>query len=183
MELLERVAQVFVILVVDGEDSRVHHGLGLAIARERLGRGAKRAREGIAHAHRLRIFKARHHETDLTHGELVYKRLGRALHTYAVNEERMPRLHHLKLVALLDASIEDAHRSNDATVLIEVRIQDERFERSRRITLRGRDQKDDRFEQVMDALARLAGNAHRIVGGDGKLILDLELDLIRMRRR
>ena len=35
----------------------------------------------------------------------------------------------------------------------------------------------------MDALARLAGNAHRIVGRDGKLILDLELDLIRMRGR
>ena len=33
VQLIERVAQVLVVLVVDGEQARVDHGLGLAVAR------------------------------------------------------------------------------------------------------------------------------------------------------
>ena len=33
----------------------------------------------------------------------------------------------------------------------------------------------------MDALAGLAGHAHRVIGGDGELVLDLQLDLVGMR--
>ena len=39
VQLVESVAEVLVIFIVDGEQARVDHGLGLAIARQRLGAG------------------------------------------------------------------------------------------------------------------------------------------------
>ena len=42
VQLIERVAQVLVVLVVDGEQARVDHRLGLAVARQRLLRAQPR---------------------------------------------------------------------------------------------------------------------------------------------
>lgn len=51
VQLIERVTQVLVVLVIDREQARIDHGLGLAVAGKRLGAGIRRPREGIAHAH------------------------------------------------------------------------------------------------------------------------------------
>ena len=59
MQLIESVTQVLVILVIDGEQACVDHGLGLAIAGKWLGAGIRRPREGIAHAYGLGILQAR----------------------------------------------------------------------------------------------------------------------------
>ncbi len=42
-------------------------------------------------------------------------------------------------------------------------------------------QEHDGLEQVVDALARLAGHAHGVVRRDGELVLDLDLDFLGVR--
>ena len=172
-QLLQGVAQVLVVLVVYGEDAGVDHRLGLAISWQRLRAGAGGVRERVAHAYGLGVLEARDDEADLADAELAHELLGRALDAHAVHEEALAGLHHLQLVALLDVSVEDAHRGHHATVLVEVGVQDEGLER--RVVVAGgrRDEHDDGLEQVVDALARLAGDAHGVVGRDGEVLLDL----------
>ena len=182
-QLLQGVAQVLVVLVVDGEQARVDHRLGLAVARKRLVAAAVATGEGVSHAHGLGVLEARDHEADLAHAQLVDELLGRALDAHAVGEEVHAGAHHRELVALADVAVEDAHRGDDAAVLVEVGVQDERLERGLGVARGRRDEKHDGLEQVVDALARLAGDAHRVLGRDGQVLLDLLLDLVGMGAR
>ena len=129
MQLIERVAQVLVVLVVDGEQARVDHGLGLAVARQRLGAGVRSPRKGIAHAHSLGVLQTRDHIADLADGQSIDRRLGRALDAHAVDQEVALGLHHAQGIALFDGTVKDTHRGDDAAVLIEVRIQNKCLER------------------------------------------------------
>ena len=182
VQLIERVAQVLVVLVVDGEQARVDHGLGLAVARQRLGAGVRSPRKGIAHAHGLGVLQTRDHIADLADGQSIDRRLGRALDAHAVDQEVALGLHHAQGIALFDGTIKDAHRGDDAAVLVEVRIQNKCLERGICIALGRRDQKDDGLQQIVDALAGLARHAHGIVGGNGQIVFDLGLNLVGVRR-
>jgi len=183
VQLLERIPKVLVLLVVHGEDARVDHGLGLAIAGKGGVAGTVPVGEGIPHVHGLRVLETRDHKPHLTHTQHVKRHLGRAFAAHAVHEEFLSGLHHRELVALHDPTVKDAHVSHHAPVVIEVRVEDECLERGRRVPFGWRDEKDDGLEQVMDALARLARDAHRVVGRDGQVLLDLLLDLIGMGGR
>ena len=182
MQLIEGVAQILVVLVVDREQARVDHGLGLAVARKRLGAGVRGPREGIAHPHGLGVLQARDHISDLADRQRVDRGLGRTLDAHAVDQKVALGLHHKQGIALFDGTIEDAHRSHHTAILVKVRIQNERFERSVCIALRRRNQKDNGLQQIVNALAGLARDAHSIIGRDRQVILDLGLNLIGMGR-
>ena len=182
VQLIERVTQVLIVLVIDREQARIDHGLSLAVAGKRLGAGIRRPREGIAHAHGLGVLQARDHVAHLADGQRVDRGLGRTLDAHAVDQKVALGLHHKQGIALFDGTIEDAHRSHHTAILVKVRIQNERFERSVCIALRRRNQKDDGLQQIVNALAGLARDAHGIIGGNGQIVLDLGLNLVGMGR-
>ena len=183
VELVEGVAEVLVLLGVHGEETGVDHRLGLAISRAGRGAGADGVGDGVAHAHALRILEAGDHIAHLAHGQLVDRCLGRALHAHAVAEEVLVLLHHVQLVVLADVAVKDAHRGHHTAILVKVRVEDEGLERGVSVS-RGRgDEEHDGLEQVVDAFAGLTGDAHGVVGGDGKVLLDLGLDLVGMGAR
>ena len=129
MQLIESVTQVLVILVIDGEQACVDHGLGLAIAGKWLGAGIRRPREGIAHAYGLGILQARDHVAHLADRQRIDRGLGGTLDAHAIDQKVALGLHHSQGIALLDGAVKDTDRGNDAAVLIEIRVQDERLER------------------------------------------------------
>ena len=182
MQLIERVTQVLVVLVIDREQTRIDHGFSLAVAGKRLGAGIRRPREGIAHAHGLGVLQARDHVADLANRQRVNRGLGRTLDTHAIDQKVALCLHHAQGIAFFDGAVKDAHRGDDATILVEVRIQDECLERRVRIALGRRDQKDNGLQQIVDALAGLARDTHGIIGRDRQVILDLGLNLVGMSR-
>ena len=79
--------------------------------------------------HGLRILQTRDHVADLANRQCVNRGLGRTLDAHAVDQEVTFCLHHAQGIALLDGAVKDADRGNDAAVLIEIRVQDERLER------------------------------------------------------
>lgn len=87
MQFIESVAQVLVILVVDREQARVDHGLGLAVAGKRLGAGIRRPGKGVAHANGLGVLQARDHVADLANRQHVNRGLGRTLDAHAVDQK------------------------------------------------------------------------------------------------
>ena len=182
VQLIERVTQVLVVLVIDREQARIDHGLSLAVAGKRLGAGIRRPREGIAHAHGLGVLQARDHVAHLADRQRIDRSLGGTLDAHAIDQKVTLCLHHAQGIALFDGTVKDAHRGDDTTILVEVRIQDERLERRVRIALGRRDQKDNGLQQIVDALSGLARDTHGIIGRDRQVILDLGLDLIGMGR-
>ena len=181
-QLLQRLLQRLVLVAVDGKQARELHRLGLAVARKRLGAGVRRPGKGVAHANGLGVLQARDHVADLANRQRINRGLGRTLDAHAVDQKVALGLHHTQRIALFDGTIEDAHRSHHTAILVKVRIQNERFERSACIALRRRDQKDDGLKQIVNALARLTGDAHGIVGRNRQVVLDLGLDLVGMGR-
>ncbi len=133
------------------------------VARAGLGAGIVCICDRIARAHHLGVLEARHDVAHLADRELVERRLERTLAADTVCQELVSERHHLEMVALADVPIEDAHRRDDATVLIEVGVEDEGLQGRILVSLRRRDQVDDRLEQVMDALSGLAGHEHGIL--------------------
>ena len=182
VQLIERVTQVLVVLVIDREQARIDHGLSLAVAGKRLGAGIRRPREGIAHAHGLGVLQARDHVAHLADRQRIDRSLGGTLDAHAIDQKVTLCLHHAQSIALFDGTVKDAHRGDDTTILVEVRIQDECLELRVRIALGRRDQKDNGLQQIVDALSGLARDTHGIIGRDRQVILDLGLDLIGMGR-
>ena len=129
MKLLERITQILVVLVIDGKDAGVDHGLRLAVPRQGLGTRAVAIRKGFAHMDRFGVFEAGDDESDLAYGEGFDGRLGGSLYADAVDEEAVPRLHHGELHAGADLAVEDTHRGDDTAILVEIRVENERFER------------------------------------------------------
>ena len=120
VQLIERVTQVLVVLVIDREQARIDHGLGLAVAGKRLGAGIRRPREGIAHANGLGVLQARDHVSDLADRQRVNRGLGGTLDAHAIDQKVALCLHHAQGIALFDGAVKDAHRGDDATILVEV---------------------------------------------------------------
>ena len=120
MQLIESVAQILVILVVDREQARIDHGLGLAVAGKRLGTGIRRPRKGIADANGLGVLQARDHVAHLADRQRIDRGLGGTLDAHAIDQKVALCLHHAQGIALFDGTVKDADRGDDATILVEV---------------------------------------------------------------
>ena len=113
VQLIKRVTQVLVVLVIDREQARIDHRLGLAVAGKRLGAGIRRPREGIAHAHGLGVLQARDHVAHLADRQRIDRSLGGTLDAHAIDQKVALCLHHAQGIALFDGTVKDAHRGDD----------------------------------------------------------------------
>ena len=181
-ELLQGVTKVLVLFVVNGKETRVDHGFSILVARAGLRTGTLLVGDGVARLDEGRVLEARHHKADLTHAELLEGHLKGALAAHTITEEGVTERHQPEPVPLPDATVKDAHRRDDAPVLIEVRVEDEGPQRCLGIALGGRDEVDDGLQEVVDALTGLARDEHRVICRDRKLLLYLFLDLVGMGR-
>ena len=134
--------------------------------------------DGVAGLYEGRVLEARDHVANLTHAKLVKRGLQRALAAHAIAEEGVTERHHAQVVALFDGAVKDAHRGHYAAVLVKVGVQDEGLERCLGIPPWRRDKIDDGLEKVMNPLAGLARDKHCVIGRDGKVLLDLLLNLL-----
>ena len=94
----------------------------------------------------LGVFQAGDHETDLADPDRFNEGLGRVLYADAIDEEILAALHHAQDIAFFDGTVEHANRCHHAAILIEIRIEDEGLQGSRRIALGRRDEKYDCLE-------------------------------------
>ncbi len=91
--------------------------------------------------------------------------------------------HDPDLVAGLDAAVDDANEGDDADVVVEPGVDDQRLQRRLGIALRRGDAFDEALDQLLDALARLAGDLECVLGRNADDFLDFLDDARRIRRR
>ena len=175
-ELLKRLFERLVLIGIDGEQTGIAHGLGLAITRQGLLDAAFGQRERIAHLHLGKVLKTGDQIPYLAQAKLGQRLLSGMTRAHLFGQDDLAAGHELEFLALVHGAVHHAHERHDAAIRIEVAVEDERAQRRIRVALRRGDVVDHGLEQVMDANAGFAASQYRVVGRDGKAVLDLGLD-------
>ena len=168
-QLLERVAQVRVVVGVDREQPAEHHRLDLAVARQRLARfpargaaararGPRARRQRVADAQQRDVLQARDQVADLARRELVGRHHLRAEHADVVDVRLRAGRHRANRLALAEDAVDDPDVGDHAAVLVELRVEDQRARRPVRVARRRRHARDQLLQHLAHALARLAAD-------------------------
>ena len=137
-QLLERVAQLGVLMALDRIQAGEHHRLQLLEAGKRLGRRPVGLGDRVADlrvAHRLDVGDD---EADLAGPELVDGlRLGRE-HADLLDLVVLPLRHQPDLRPLAQRAVDHPRDDHDAAIRVVPRIEDQRLQRRRRVAARRR---------------------------------------------
>ena len=165
-QLLERVAQVRVGVGVDREQAAEDHRLDLAIAGQRLGGGIGPRGQGVADAQLGHVLDAGDQVADLA----GVQRLGRdhlgGEEADVVDLGLQIGLHGVDRLALGEDPVDHADVGDDAAVLVELGVEDQRPRRGVGISVRRRHALDQLVEDLADPLAGLGADP---VHGLGRL--------------
>ena len=137
----------------------------------------------VAHTHVERVLEACHHVADLADAQVGQRRLGRAAHADLLGLEDQAARHETHALVGAQGTVDDTHERHDAAIRVEVGVEDQRFEGCVGVADRSGDVRDNGLEQLMDAVARLARDAHSVVAGNGEAFLDLVLGALDIGRR
>ena len=139
-ELLQRVAQVGVVVGVDREQAAEDHRLDLAVAGQRLGGAVVLGRQRVADAQPGDVLDAGDEEADLAGAQLVGAAIiaGRE-EADVVDLGLGAGGHRADRLALAEDAVDDADVGDDAAVLVELGVEDQRARRRVGVAGRRRD--------------------------------------------
>ena len=188
LELLERVAQVGVLVGVDRKQAAEDDRLDVAVARQRLevavARPAVLRRQRVADGERRHLLDAGDDEADL-----AGRRAGRST-TIAGVKKPMSSMSATVSPAIermtspfLKVAVDDADVRDDAAVLVELGVEDQRARRPVRIARGRRHPLDELLEHVDDAVAGLAGDPQDVVDRLAEQVGDLLGDALGLGAR
>ena len=172
-ELLERVAQVRVVVGVDREQAAEHHRLDLAVAGQRLGDRAALGGQRVADAQPGDVLDPGDQEADLAGVQRGGRGHLRGEEADVVDLGLGAGLHGADRLALGERAVDDADVGDHAAVLVELGVEDQRPRRRVGIAARRRHARDQLVEHVGDALAGLGADPPHVVGRLAEQLGDL----------
>ena len=148
----------------DRKEAAENHRLDLAVTRQRLASWIGLRRQRVADAQQCDVLDPGDHVANL-----ACQQLGDADHLRREESDVVDLRfgtgdHRLDRLALSELSIDDADVGNDAAVLIELGINNQRARRSVWVAAWRRHVANDRLEHLLDALPCLAGDLENVVG-------------------
>ena len=154
-QLLERVAQLGIVVVVHREQAAEDHRLDVAVARQRLGRLVVLGRQRVADGQLRDVLDPRDQVAHLARRERLRGQLLRGEEADVVDLGLRARLHADDRLALAERAVDDADVGDHAAVLVVLGVEDQRARRRDRVARRRRHALDDLLQQLVDALAGL----------------------------
>ena len=138
LEFVQGVAQFREVITLDGEDPRVHHGIGMTISRQSIKSWLDYRGDSISDARLTHILHAGNEVTHLTHAERIsFQRLRR---NDANFQDLMggARGHHENALSVVEFAVHDPDIGHNTAIGVIDRIENEGPRRSIGITLRRR---------------------------------------------
>ena len=129
LQLLERVAQLRVVVGVRREEPGEHHRLHVLVARQRLGGRPPLGGERVADAQLRDLLEAGDHVADLARGQRLERPHRRRHRADLLRLEARAERHRAQLLARMERAVDDADERDDAAVLVVRRVEDERARR------------------------------------------------------
>ena len=129
LQLLERVAELGVVVGVGREEPGEHHRLDVLVAGERLGRRPRLGGERVADAQLGDLLEPGDHVADLAGDERLQRRHHRRHRADLLRLEPRAERHRAQILARLERAVDDAHERDDAAVLVVRGVEDQRARR------------------------------------------------------
>ena len=164
LELVQGVAQVGVVAAVDREQAREHHGLGVGVAAERLGRALDGAGHRVADLGLADVLDPGDEVADLADPEPLAGHRLRGDHADLEQVVDRAGRHHLDLLARAQLAVDDADVGDDAAVGVVDGVEDHRAGGRVGVADRGGHALDDAVQQLQHAGAGLARGAQHVLG-------------------
>ena len=162
LQLVEGVAQLRIVLGIDWEEPRVHHGLGMLVPAEILLGGLSGIGDGVADSGLTDILNASDEVTDLADGQSVSWHHLRGDDADFEHLVGCPGTHHEDLLAVTQSAIDDADIGDDAAVGVVDRVEDEGTSWSVGHSFGSRHLSDDGVEQVVYPVTGLRGDPQHL---------------------
>jgi len=162
-----------------GEDARLH----APEAGQRRPRRTVGMRDGVAHRRAFHVLDARDHVADLARAQrLARPALGRE-DAHRLDLGDAPRGHDPHAVARRERALNHPHQADDAEVVVEPGVDDERLQGRVGVALRRGDAGHEGLEQLLHPLARLGAHAQGVMRLDADDLLDLARHALGLGRR
>ena len=165
-QLVQRVAQVGVVVAVHRVQAGVDHRPGVVVAGQRLARRAGHAGHGVADPGLPDVLDPGDQVADLPGGQALARRRLRRDDPHLEGLVRRAGGHHHGSLAPGQAAVDHPDVGDHAAVGVVDRVEDERPRRGVRVAVRGGDLADDLVQQVLDALPGLGGDPQHLGGID-----------------
>ncbi len=177
-QLVQRLAQVRVVLGIDREQAGEHARLHFLETGQRLGGRIAGQGQGVADRRAVHVLDRRGDPAHLARrqpaGNLA---LGRE-HAHRVDLVVAAGGHDQQLVAGLDLALHHAHQRDHAQVVVEPGVDDQRLQLVGVARDRRRDAVDDRLQHLFHVQAGLGRHRYRVGGIDADHRLDLGLGAV-----
>ena len=182
LQLLQSVAELFVVFGADREKAGEHARLYLLEPSERRGARVGIERDGVPHRGAIDFLDASDDEADFARREAVAVEALRREPPDAAAFMRTARGPHAQLLAGLQGAVHDAHQRHHTHVVVEPRVDDEGLQRCLRVALGRRNALHQFFEEQVDVLAGLGADTDRLAGVDADDFFDFLHDPFRVCR-
>ncbi len=163
-QLIQRVAQVRVVVAVHRVQAGEDHRLGGGVARQRFGGRVRGTGHGVADPGLPDVLDPGDQVADLPRGQALAWRGLRRDHSHLERLVRRGGGHHQAALAPGQPAVDHPHVGDDAAVGVVDRVENEPAGRGVRIARRGRDEPDDLVQQFLDALAGLGTDPEHLAG-------------------
>ena len=182
-QLLERVAQLGILMALHRVEPGEHHRLQFLEARERRQRRPRGLGDRVADLRVGHALDAAGDEAHFTRAEAIYHHRLRREDAELLHFVVLRGVHQQHLAAGADGAFQHADDDDHAAVGVVPGVEDQRLERRRGIALGRRHPRDDRLEDVLDAAALLGAREDRGVAVEADDVLDLPASLVGLRAR
>ena len=176
LELLERGAQVLIVLGLDGIDAGEHHRLRLLEAFDGLRAGTADVGDGVAHLHLGAGLDAADDVAHIACAQLAAGYHVHLEHAHLVGNVLLACVEELHLVASADDAVDHLEVGDDAAERVEHGVEDEALERGFLVALGTGYALDDSAQDLVDAHACLRAGADNLVALTAEQVDDLVLD-------
>ena len=182
-ELVDRVAQVLVVLGDHREEAGEDHRLHFHEARAGVERRAVGVGDGVADLRLDQVADVGVDVADLADRELLHLARLRVVGAELLDRVDPAGGDELDLVAALQRAVDDPDETGDAAIGVVPGVEEQRLQRGVRIPDRRRNVAHDALEELVDADAGLGRGEHRVRGVDADDLLDLLLGAVDVGRR
>ncbi len=172
-QLAERVAEGFVVVRADREQTGIDLRLHFFEARQRFIRRIARQRQGIAHRRAKNIFDGADQPAHFAAVQLRAVNLLRREDAEAIGVIDLTGAHHFDFVAFAQRAVFHADQRDHAKVVIEPGVDNQRLQRTFRIAFRRRNIAHQTLQHFRHADAGFRRAAHRIGSVDADDIFNL----------
>src|SRR5690606_998159 len=179
-QLLQCIAEIFEVIRADREQAGIDLWLDPLEARQHFDIWGSGQGQGVAYRRPVNVLDTSDDEAHLAGLEVGGTGVLRVEHAYAVDLMRLASGFHQHLVAFLDPPVADPYQRDDAQIVVEPGVDDQRLQRCIDLASGRRNRGYQALQNIVYAHAALGAAGYGIGGIDPDEVLDFGLDLVRV---